>query len=71
VIYSDVMTSSMEVLSGAPLWHGLAAVPRVQLQGRGDINKLRVKEHDGNGNVQVVAKMSGSALKDVACFHCS
>ncbi|KAF4520098.1 hypothetical protein B566_EDAN010327 [Ephemera danica] len=35
VVYADVMTSSMEPLSGAPLWHGMAAVPRQQLTGRG------------------------------------
>ncbi|XP_059473791.1 biotin--protein ligase [Neocloeon triangulifer] len=35
LIYSDVMSSSMDVLNGGPLWHGLAAVPRVQLKGKG------------------------------------
>jgi biotin--protein ligase len=35
VIYSDVMTSSMHILSGVPLQHGLAVVPFQQTGGVG------------------------------------
>lgn len=35
VIYSDVMTSSMNVLSGVSLQHGLTVVPRQQTSGVG------------------------------------
>jgi biotin--protein ligase len=35
VIYSDVMTSSTNVLSGVTLQHGLAVVPRQQTSGLG------------------------------------
>lgn len=35
VIYSDVMTSSMNVLSGVSLQHGLVIVPRQQTSGVG------------------------------------
>ncbi|XP_012287095.1 biotin--protein ligase isoform X2 [Orussus abietinus] len=35
VIYSDVMTSSMNVTNGRSLYHGLAIIPRRQTQGQG------------------------------------
>ncbi|CAB3366136.1 Hypothetical predicted protein [Cloeon dipterum] len=38
LIYSDVLTSSVDVLAGTPLYHGLAAVTRVQLAGKGRSN---------------------------------
>lgn len=40
VIYSDVMTSSMNVLSGVTLQHGLAVVPCQQTSGVGRSNNM-------------------------------
>jgi biotin--protein ligase len=40
VIYSDVMTSSMNVLSGVTLQHGLAVVPCQQTGGVGRSNNM-------------------------------
>ncbi|XP_074099134.1 holocarboxylase synthetase-like protein isoform X1 [Cotesia typhae] len=35
VIYADIMTSSMDVVAGCKLHHGLAVIPRQQTQGQG------------------------------------
>lgn len=35
VIYADVLTSSMDVVNGTTLQHGLAVIPRQQTQGKG------------------------------------
>lgn len=40
VIYSDVMTSSMNLLSGVTLQHGLAVVPYQQTRGVGRGNNI-------------------------------
>lgn len=35
VIYSEIMSSSMNVVGYDQLWHGLVVIPRQQLNGRG------------------------------------
>ncbi|KAJ1527555.1 hypothetical protein ONE63_007521 [Megalurothrips usitatus] len=59
VIYGEVMSSSMHVVGYEKLWHGLAVIPRQQLNGRGRSSNVWISpEGCAMSTVQLIVPLS-------------